>query len=135
MPVTSKSVHANAPIAYEFATYYVGTVSANRTGVVRFTLPRDVVFHELQVGASGASGTSPTLNASAKVGATTLVTTGNLTGAGVVRANPTTKRTVKAGNTITVDLTVGGTSPSFSDVVVNVVLRTAGPDFVGGTSL
>lgn len=135
MPVTSKSIHQNAPVAYEFVTYYLGTVTATAAEVVRFVVPRDAVLHELQVGASGASGTSPTLSAAAKVGAATLVSTGTLTGAGVVRANPSTKQTVKAGDTVTVDLTVGGTTPNFSNVVVNVVLRTAGPDFVGGTSL
>jgi len=128
MPVTSRNVHRDATVAREIISYYVGTVSATTTGIARFTMPFNARLVEIQVGASAASGTSPTLSAAAKVGATTLLSTSNLTAAGVVRA--TGDVAVAAGSTVTVDLTVGGTSPSFSNVCVLLVFRTAGPEFV-----
>lgn len=135
MPVTSRTVHRDAPVAYENLVWYVGSVTATTSNIVRFRVPRDAVVHQLQLSASAASGTSPTLSAALVKGASTLVSTGNLTGAGVVTASPTGSATVLAGETIQVNLTAGGTSPSFSNVVIAVTLRKAGPDFRKGTGL
>jgi len=136
MPVTSRSVHSRAPVAYEYVPFYVGTITTSATNVVRVRLDRDAILHQVQLSASAVSGTSPTLSATVRRGATDLVTTPNLTAAGVVTASPTAdNRVVRAGDVLEVNLTAGGTSPSYSNTCVVLVLRTGGPEFVGNVAL
>jgi hypothetical protein len=137
MPVTSRGVHRNAPVAYEYLTFTrPGATTASVTNAFRFRVARDAIIHQIELSASAVSGTSPTCSAALKRGAATLVSTANLTAAGKVVASPTlANQAVRAGHDLTVDLTVGGTSPSFTDINVVVVFRTGGPEFTGGVSL
>jgi len=136
MPVTSRSIHRLAPVAYEYLTFGLpGATTASATNAFRFRVARDAILHQVQVSASAVSGTSPTLNAAVKRGATTLLTTANLTAAGTVATSPSSTIVLRTGNDITIDLNVGGTSPSFSNVNVVVVLRTGGPEYTGGVAI
>jgi hypothetical protein len=136
MPVTSRSIHRLAPVAYEYLTFSLpGATTANAANAFRFRVTRDAILHQVQVSASAVSGTSPTLNAAVRRGTTTLLTTANLTAAGIVATSPSSTVVLRAGNDITIDLNVGGTSPSFSNVNVVVVLRTGGPEYTGGVAI
>jgi hypothetical protein len=136
MPVTSRSIHRLAPVAYEYLTFDLsGATTASTANAFRFRVVRDAILHQVQVSASAVSGTSPTLNASVKRGAATLLTTSNLTAAGTVATSPSSTVVLRAGDDITVDLNVGGTSPSFSNVNVVVVLRKGGPEYTGGVAI
>lgn len=131
MPVTSRVVHKDAPVAYGYATYYLGSITASKTGVVSLTVPTDVIVSELHVRAGTVSGTSPSLTAALKRGANTLATTSALTSAGTAKAS--TNAMVTKNSELTVDLTVSGTSPNFGDVCVTIVFRRAGVEFRSGT--
>jgi hypothetical protein len=136
MPVTSRSIHRLAPVAYEYLTFDLsGNTTANAANAFRFRVARDAILHQVQVSASAVSGTSPTLNAAVKRGATTLLTTSNLTAAGIVATSPSSTVVLRTGDDITIDLNVGGTSPSFSNVNVVVVLRKGGPEYTGGVAI
>jgi hypothetical protein len=136
MPVTSRSIHRLAPVAYEYLTFNLpGATTASAADAFRFRVARDVILHQVQVSASAVSGTSPTLNAAVRRGTTTLLTTANLTSAGIVATSPSTTIVLRTGNDITIDLNVGGTSPSFSNVNVVVVLRKGGPEYTGGVAI
>jgi hypothetical protein len=136
MPVTSRSIHRLAPVAYEYLTFDLsGNTTANAANAFRFRVARDAILHQVQVSASAVSGTSPTLNAAVKRGAATLLTTSNLTAAGIVATSPSSTVVLRAGDDITIDLNVGGTSPSFSNVNVVVVLRKGGPEYTGGVAI
>jgi hypothetical protein len=136
MPVTSRSIHRLAPVAYEYLTFDLsGNTTANAANAFRFRVVRDMILHQVQVSASAVSGTSPTLNAAVKRGAATLLTTSNLTAAGIVATSPSSTVVLRAGDDITIDLNVGGTSPSFSNVNVVVVLRKGGPEYTGGVAI
>lgn len=132
MPVTSRVVHKDAPVAYGYATYYLGSVTASKTGVVSLTVPTDVIVTELQVRAGTVSGTSPSLTATLKRGTNTLATTTALTAAGTARASASDAR-VTRNSELVVDLTVSGTSPNFGDVCVTIVFRRGGVEFSSGT--
>ncbi len=136
MPVTSRSIHRLAPVAYEYLTFDLsGATTASATNAFRFRAVRDAILHQVQVSASAVSGTSPTLNAAVKRGAATLLTTANLTAAGTVATSPSSRVVLRAGDDITIDLNVGGTTPSFSNVNVVVVLRQGGPEYTGGVAI
>jgi hypothetical protein len=136
MPVTSRSIHRLAPVAYEYLTFDLsGNTTANAANAFRFRVARDAILHQVQVSASAVSGTSPTLNAAVKRGAATLLTTSNLTAAGIVATSPSSTVVLRTGDDITIDLNVGGTSPSFSNVNVVVVLRKGGPEYTGGVAI
>jgi hypothetical protein len=136
MPVTSRSIHRLAPVAYEYLTFDLsGATTASAANAFRFRVARDAILHQVQVSASAVSGTSPTLNAAVKRGAATLLTTSNLTAAGIVATSPSSTVVLRTGDDITIDLNVGGTSPSFSNVNVVVVLRKGGPEYTGGVAI
>lgn len=103
---------------YQNFTFHIsGQYTASTTAVVKFTMPYACVINYAQANARASGGTSPTLSVVLKHGANTVSTIGPLT-AGTVSEGALANTSVADEATITVDLTIGGTSPTWNDITV-----------------
>lgn len=103
---------------YQNFTFHIsGQYTASTTAVVKFTMPYPCVINYAQATARASGGTSPTLSVVLKNGASTVSTIGPIT-AGTVAEGTLANTSVTDEAAMTVDLTIGGTSPTWNDMTV-----------------
>lgn len=112
-----------------------GTFTSTSTGVVSFVAPMGYQIQSASVSAQTVSGTNPTMKVRIKNGTFT-----NISGTTTAAATPTTLTRVftsatasgvtvsvpprmTAGSTQSVDLVLGGTSPSFANITLTLLLK------------
>jgi hypothetical protein len=94
-----------------------GQYTASTTAVVKFVAPMPCEVYHASATARASGGTSPTLSVVLKNGASTVSTIGPIT-AGTVSEGTLANTSVADEASVTVDLTIGGTSPTWNDITV-----------------
>ena len=94
-----------------------GQYTATTAAGVKFVAPMPCEVYHASATARASGGTSPTLSVVVKNGASTVSTVGPLT-AGTVSEGALANTSVADEAFVTVDLTIGGTSPTWNDITV-----------------
>lgn len=101
-----------------------GQYTATTANVVKITLPYKAKLIGVSTTARASGGTSPTLTVDVKQGGSTVLSAPIAVTAGTVAEGTITTSTLADESTITVDLTIGGTSPTWNDIsLVLTVVR------------
>lgn len=95
-----------------------GQYTATTAGVVKFTLPYPVKLVGVSTTARASGGTTPTLTVDVKEGGTSVLSAPISVTAGTVAEGTITDASLADEATITVDLTIGGTSPTWNDITL-----------------
>lgn len=95
-----------------------GQYTATTTAVVRFALPFPAQLVSAQASARASGGTTPTLTVDVKAGGTTVLSAPFAVTAGAVSFGTITTSALADEAAMTVDLTIGGTSPTWNDIVI-----------------
>jgi hypothetical protein len=99
-----------------------GQYTATTTSAAKFTLPFKAKLIGVSAFARASGGTTPTLTVDLKLGATSVLSTPiNLT-AGTVTEGAITTATLPDESSMGVDLTIGGTSPTWNDMTVLITV-------------
>ncbi len=96
-----------------------GQYTANTTAVAKWIAPMPCEVYHASATARASGGTSPTLSVVLKNGASTVSTIGPIT-AGTISEGTLANTTVADEAVFTIDLTIGGTSPTWNDITVLV---------------
>jgi len=99
-----------------------GQYTATTAGVVKITLPFKAKLIGISATARASGGTTPTLTVDLKQGASSVLSAPISITAGTVAEGTITTSTLADESTITVDLTIGGTSPTWDDIMVLVTV-------------
>jgi hypothetical protein len=96
--------------------------TASQTAVARFAMPFPA--HVLGVGASAraSGGTSPTLTVDVLSGGTTILSAPFAVTAGAYSEGTVTVAAIPDENAITVNLAIGGTTPTWNDITVLITV-------------
>ena len=95
-----------------------GQYTATTTGVVKFALPFPAKLVGVSTTARASGGTTPTLTVDVKEGGTTVLSAPISVTAGTVSEGTVTDSALADEASMTVDLTIGGTSPTWNDITV-----------------
>jgi hypothetical protein len=98
-----------------------GQYTASATGVVRFKMPFPATLVTVMASARASGGTSPTLTVDVKKGGTTMLSSPVSVTAGSVSEATIADSSIADEAVITVDLTIGGTSPTWNDITIAMV--------------
>ena len=101
-----------------------GQWTATTTSVVKFQLPYPAYLIHFSATARASGGTSPTLTVDLKEGGTSklstpLAVTAGTVGTAVIGTTPR----MADESTITIDLNIGGTSPTWNDITVLMLIK------------
>ena len=126
-PITGQAATQNYPEVIngiQIAPFQIsGQWTATTTSVVRFQLP----FKAQVLGVSGTArvsgGTSPTLTINVLEAGTTILSSPISITAGAVSEGTVSDTSLADESAITIDLTIGGTSPTWNDITVILTLR------------
>lgn len=100
-----------------------GDHTATVAGIARYRLPFRAYVLGVSASARASSGTGPTLAVTVKAGGTSLFAAPIVVTAGAVaEAVLAEARRVTDEADVTVDLTIGGTTPSWSDIAILLTL-------------
>lgn len=99
-----------------------GQYTANTTAVARFTLPFKAQLVGVTASARASGGTSPTLTVDLLEGGVTVLSAPIAVTAGAVAAGTITDSTLADESAITVNFAIGGTSPTWNDIVVFITV-------------
>ncbi|WP_119304960.1 hypothetical protein [Dongia deserti] len=99
-----------------------GQYTANTTAVARLTLPFPAAVLGVSASARASGGTSPTLTVDVLEGGVTILSAPVAVTAGAVAEATVTDTNLADEAAITVNLAIGGTSPTWNDIVVLVTL-------------
>lgn len=99
-----------------------GQYTATTTGVVQIKLPFKARLVGVSATARASGGTSPTLTVNVKQGATSVLSAPIGITAGTVAEGTISSSQLADESTLTVDLTIGGTSPTWNDISVVLTL-------------
>lgn len=99
-----------------------GQYTATTTAVVRFALPFPAKLVGVGASARASGGTTPTLTVDLKAGGTTVLSAPISVTAGSFTEGTVATSALADEAAITVDLTIGGTSPTWNDIVVFVTV-------------
>lgn len=100
------------------AFHISGQYTATTAGVVRFKLPYPAKLVGVSASARASGGTTPTLTVDVKEAGTTVLSTPIAVTAGTVSEGTVTDSLLADESIITADLTIGGTSPTWNDIVL-----------------
>jgi hypothetical protein len=95
-----------------------GQYTATTASVVRFKLPYPVKLVGVSATARASGGTTPTLAIDVKEAGNTVLSAPVAITAGTVSEGTVTDSLLADESTITADLTIGGTSPTWNDIVL-----------------
>jgi len=95
-----------------------GQYTATTAAVVRFKLPYAAKLVGVSATARASGGTTPTLTVDVKEGGTTVLSAPVAITAGTVSEGTVSDSLLADESTITADLTIGGTSPTWNDIVL-----------------
>lgn len=140
MPVHDKNMHGQSATVREYVHFHVvAATTATVANVGGFVVQKDCFFERVGARAKTVSGTSPTLRADFMVGSPAVLkkSAPNVTAGGLGNGQQSVVDSIalKIGDVASIDLTIGGTTPSFADIDVWVVLRTGGRDVEPGFDL
>lgn len=99
-----------------------GQYTATTTAVARFTLPFPAAVLGVSASARASGGTTPTLTVDVKEGGVTILSAPIAVTGGAVAEGTVTDTVLADEAAITVDFTIGGTSPTWNDMVVLITL-------------
>lgn len=99
-----------------------GQYTANTTGVVRMQLPFRAQVLGVSAAARASGGTSPTLTVDVLEGGVTILSAPISVTAGSVTEGVVTDSVLADESTVTVNLAIGGTSPTWNDITVLLTL-------------
>lgn len=99
-----------------------GQYTATTTNVARLTLPFKAQVLGVSASARASGGTTPTLTVDVLEGGTTILSAPIAVTAGAVAEGTVTDAALADESAITVTLTIGGTSPTWNDIVVLITL-------------
>lgn len=99
-----------------------GQYTATTTGVVQIKLPFKARLVGVSATARASGGTSPTLTVNVKQGASSVLSAPISITAGSVAEGSIASAQLADESTLTVDLTIGGTSPTWNDITVLLTL-------------
>lgn len=106
-------------VPFHISGQYTATVAS----VVKFQIPFKAQVLGVSATARASGGTSPTLTIDVKEGGTTILSSAMSITAGTVTEGVVTDTSLADEGTITVDFTIGGTSPTWNDITVILTLR------------
>ncbi len=113
-----------ASAGYMVVPFHIsGQYTATTAGVVKFQLPFKAQVLGISATARASGGTSPTLTVDVKEAGTTILSAPVSITAGTVAEGTVTDASLADESAITVDLTIGGTSPTWNDITVLLVLK------------
>lgn len=95
-----------------------GQYTATTAAVVRFKLPYAVKLVGVSATARASGGTTPTLSVDVKEAGTTVLSAPVAVTAGAVSEGTVSDSLLADESIITADLTIGGTSPTWNDIVL-----------------
>lgn len=98
--------------------FVAGQRTASTTAVIKFTLPFKAKLIGVSATARASSGTTPTLTVDLKQGGTTVLSAPIAITAGTVAEGTITTATLTDEATITVDLAITGTTPTWDDITI-----------------
>lgn len=118
-PVMAATTNASpASSGYMLLPFHIsGQYTANTTAVAKWLAPMPCEIYHASATARASGGTSPTLSVVLKNGASTVSTIGAIT-AGTISEGALANTTVADEATLSIDLTIGGTSPTWNDITV-----------------
>jgi len=93
------------------------------TGVVRFKAPFPCKVMSVYATARASGGTTPTLTVDVKEAGTTILSTPVAVTAGTVSEAVITDTKLADESVITMDLNIGGTTPTWDDITIIMVLK------------
>lgn len=99
-----------------------GQYTATTAAVARFTLPFAAQVIGVSASARASGGTTPTLTVDVKEAGVTVLSAPITVTAGAVAEGTISDTALADESAITVDLTIGGTSPTWNDIVVLITL-------------
>jgi len=100
-----------------------GQYTATTTGVVKFLIPFKAQVLGVSVTARASGGTSPTLTVDVKEAGVSILSSAISITAGTVAEGTVSDGSLADESAVTVDLTIGGTSPTWNDITVILTLR------------
>lgn len=101
----------------------MGTYTATRTGIVTFQIPFKAKVLGVSAKARASSGTSPTLTVDVKEGGTSILSAPFSVYSSAVTEGTISDKTLADESTVSVDLTIGGTTPVWEDITTILTLR------------
>lgn len=107
-------------------TFHVsGQYTATTAAVIRFAMPFKARLVGVGASARASGGTTPTLTVDVKQGGTTMLSAPFAVTAAAYSEGTITSSALADEVAVTVDLTIGGTTPTWNDItIVMTVLRT-----------
>lgn len=100
-----------------------GQYTATAAGVVKFKMPFPATVVHASATARASGGTSPTLTVDVLEAGTTILSSAISITAGTVSDGTLSDTALADEAAVTVDLTIGGTSPTWNDITVLLVLK------------
>lgn len=100
-----------------------GQYTATTASVVKFKIPFKADVLGVSATARASGGTSPTLTVDVKEAGTTILSAPVSITAGTVAEATVTDTSLADESLVTVDLTIGGTSPTWNDITVLLTVR------------
>ena len=134
--IQDDNIASTARVSTETLTFFVpGALTVTEAAAIRVRLPYAARIRRVFLSAQTVSGTTPTLSATLKdaTAATTLVTTADITTSDTPLLT-TADVPIPANDDLTIDLTIAGTTPSFSNLTVQVTVEKCDPRDVSGTA-
>ena len=119
---TTMNITGNIPGIMVLPFHISGQYTASATGVVRFRMPFPCRVLSVSATARASGGTSPTLTVDVQEGGTTILSTPISVTAGTVSFGTITDNEIADEAIVTVNLAIGGTSPTWNDITVMLVL-------------
>lgn len=102
--------------------FIAGQRTTTTAAVVKFKLPFKAKLIGVTATARASGGTTPTLTVDLQMGGTTVLSAPISITAGTVAEGTITTATLTDESTITVDLAIGGTNPTWDDITILVTL-------------
>jgi hypothetical protein len=119
MPTQAATPNYNLNSQVEVIPFHIsGQYTTSTTAVAKFALPFPAKLIGVSTTARASGGTTPTLTVDVKSGGTTVLSAPISVTAGAVSEGTITTTTLADEATITVDLTIGGTSPTWNDITL-----------------
>lgn len=100
-----------------------GQYTATAVNVVKFNIPFKAEVLSVQATARASGGTSPTLTVDVKEAGTTILSSVISITAGTVSEGTLSDTSLADESAVTVDFTIGGTTPTWNDITVLITVR------------
>lgn len=114
---------ASNPSVVVIPFHISGQYTATTAGVVKFNLPFRARLIGIGANARASGGTSPTLTVDLKVGGVSILTTPiSITAGTYAEGAIGTSSQIADEASVTIDLNIGGTSPTWNDITVLMTL-------------